>query len=429
MDARADRTKAFALFLVILLFCATGLNSQQAGSETAVSAGSFVDNIGVNIHLHHADTPYGDFAKVRQAIEQLGIHHIRDGLIDTTWKTYYDRLNELGRLGVKATLITSPKQGAALLSAYPQRVADAFEAYEAPNEYDQSGDAEWATTLRVFLPTLYKAVKTNPATRAFPIVGPSLTKADSYEKLAGAQQYFDYANLHNYMGGRNPGTPGWGANGYGSYQWNIGRAAHAWPGKPIITTETGYFNDSAKPQSVPENVAAKYISRLLFEQTLHGIRRTFIYELVDTGHAGQAGDTTFGLLHADFSPKPAFLALQNVLRLLADPGPEFHAGKFDFVLSGEMNNVHHLLLEKRDGTFYLVIWIEQPSFDVNSRKSIAVGEQSVAVQLAAKSVEITHYQLREDGQRERREAVASGFYKFKVNDCLTILQFSRPGNK
>ena len=122
--------------------------------ETADSADAFVDSTGVNVHLNFTDTPYGNFNAVETAIKNLGVRHIRDGLVDTAWTPYYDRLNELGRDGVKATLITSPSQTAALLTAYPSRVADSFEAYEAPNEYDQSGDANWSATMNAFLGTL-----------------------------------------------------------------------------------------------------------------------------------------------------------------------------------------------------------------------------------------------------------------------------------
>ncbi len=312
--------KALAIVVLCLVYRFAAQEPRMEAVK-AVSADAFVDSVGVNIHLHYNDTPYGDFAAVSKAIETLGVRHVRDGLIDTSWAPYYERLNELGRMGVKATLITSPKESETLLVDYPRRVRDGFEAYEAPNEYDQSGDADWAGTLKVFVAKLHKAVKSDPATAAFPIIGPSLTQETSFRKMIDTQQYFDFANLHNYLGGRNPGTSGWGDNGYGSYEWNLKLVSQAWPGKAVVTTETGYFNDKDKTNGVPEEVSGKYLPRLLFEQVRHGIQRTFIYELLDTGKKGQAGDTTYGLLRADFSPKPAFNALKNVLQLLEGSRP------------------------------------------------------------------------------------------------------------
>ena len=51
------------------------------------------------------DTAYNDFPNVKAALLDLGIRHVRDGLVDSTWQPYYDRLNELGRAGVHAQLI------------------------------------------------------------------------------------------------------------------------------------------------------------------------------------------------------------------------------------------------------------------------------------------------------------------------------------
>lgn len=60
-------------------------------------------------------------------------------------------------------------------------------------------------------------------------------------------------------------------------------ATSTWPGKPVIATETGYCNDLTAADSVPEDVAARYMPRVFLEQWLYGIKRTYIYELVDVG--------------------------------------------------------------------------------------------------------------------------------------------------
>lgn len=164
---------------------------------------------------------------------------MRDGLVDTTWQPYYDRHNELGRSSIKGMFVTSPKESAQLLLEYPQRMHDSFEAYEVPNEYDLNGGANWAATLSAFISQLSHTVKGDPKTSKFPIVGPSLTQATSFTKIRG-ECAFDYSNLHDYFGGRNPGTAGWGANGYGSIAWSLSNVNMACSGKPVITTETGY---------------------------------------------------------------------------------------------------------------------------------------------------------------------------------------------
>jgi hypothetical protein len=391
--------------------------------ETAQSADAFVDSAGVNVHLHYTDTVYAsNFAAVESALKGLGVRHIRDGLIDTTWTSYYDRLNELGRAGIKSDLVTSANQSAALLAAYPQRVPDSLEAYEAPNEYDSGGGTSWSATLNAFLPQLHAAVKAASGTAKFPIVGPSLTQPGSFPQMTSTTSSFDYANLHNYLAGRNPGTSGWGGNGYGSIDWNLALANTAWPGKPVITTETGYINDLSKANSIPEDVSGKYLPRLLLEQWLHGIRRTYIYELLDVG--SNVSDNGFGLLHNDFSPKPGYNAIKSLLGLLTDPGPAFSPGRLGYKLSGDLANVHHLLLQKREATFYLAIWIEQPAYDVNAKKILGVAEQSVSIDTAQPS-RIGRHWLDASGNLQTSVLGTGQTQTIAVGDQVTILEIAQ----
>ena len=391
--------------------------------ENAVGADAFVGSVGVNVHLHYTDTSYGNFAAVEKAVKDLKVRHIRDGLTDTAWTPYYERLNELGRAGVKAILIASPKENGALLADYPTRVADSFEGYEAPNEYDQSGDKDWARTINDFMARLYEGVRSDPKTAKFRIVGPSLTQAESFAKVAGTARFFDFANLHNYLGGRNPGTSGWGANGYGSYEWNLNLARSAWGGKPTFTTETGYFNDVSKADGVPEVVAGKYLPRLLFLQWMHGIRRTYVYELVDLGGTHTGGDGTFGLLHADFTPKPAYTSVRSVMRLLADPGPAFSAGSLEYSLSGDLKDVEHLLLQKRNGTFFLAIWIEELGYDVNRRVELPVAGRRIVLKTKNPS-KVKLHRLGEDGEMASSDLGVGREHAVEIGDRVVILEIA-----
>ena len=396
-----------------------------AEAEKAGSADAFVDSVGVNIHLHFNDTAYANFPRVEQALKDLGVRHVRDGLVDTEWKEYYDRHNQLGRLGIKGTFITSPAQSAQLLLDYPQRMKDSFEAYEAPNEYDQSHDAHWYATLTAFLSQLNRVVKADARTSRFPVIGPSLTRADSAFKLRGLCA-FDYANLHNYFGGHNPGTSGWGSNGYGSILWNLATVNTVCPGKPVVTTETGYQTGTAVPQGIPEDVEEKYVPRLFLEQWLHGIRRTYLYELIDLPPRRSARDSAFGLLRFDFSPKPAYSALMNLLHLLADPGPAFAGEELGFKLSGELSSVHHLLLEKRNGVFYLALWVEEPGYDSASKRAAPPETHAVVIQTDRAIGMIRHW-FDASGIMHAATLDAGATHNIEVSDSVTILEMdSRP---
>jgi len=388
--------------------------------ESATSADQIVDSIGVNVHLHYTGTPYENFSSVQSAILGLGVRHIRDGLIDTTWAPYYDRLNQLGKAGVKSILTTSVKQSDSLLTDYPNRVSSSFEGYEAPNEYDISGDANWAATLNTFLARLHTAVKSNSRTSGYRIIGPSLTQQASYAKISGAAANFDDANIHDYFGGRNPGTPGWANNGYGSIAWNMNLAKQAWPNKSIITTETGYFNDVKKLMGIPEDVAGKYLPRVVFEQWRHGIRRTYIYELLDLT---VSTDNSFGLLRPNFSHKPAYDSLKSVLNLLSDPGASFQTGKLDYTLGGDQTDVHHLLMQKRDGTFFLAVWIETPSYDVDTRSVLTVAPRTISV-TTKNTTRIVAHQLDQNGAMQTAFLGHGQGDPLEISDRVVILEIT-----
>lgn len=418
------KTTILIIWLALSAACFGVSVQPQSAAEKAQSAADFVNSVGVNIHLTLWRSVYGDFPAVKKALTDLGVLHIRDGLVDTAWAPYYERLNELGKLGIKSTLITSPNETGEVIAGYPHRVPDSFEAFEAPNEYDRSHDPNWAATLNAFLVRLHAAVKSDPTISRFPIIGPSLTRAGSFPKIAESAGFFDYANLHNYLGGRNPGTAGWGPNGYGSFAWNLELVDGAWPNKPIITTETGYQNDPSNPQGVPEDVSGKYLPRLLFEQWMHGIQRTYLYQLLDHEKRGRDPGSSFGLLHADFTPKVGYRAIQGLLQLLADPGPPFKLDDLNLDLSGNLANVHHVLLEKRSGAFYLALWVEQVGYDVNAKTYLHVPAQQIAIQTGHK-MKMEAHELDSQGLMHTTNLGRKQKQVISVCDRVTVLELSR----
>jgi len=356
----------------------------SATGEQAVSALAFTDTVGINIHLTYDNTIYKtNFPLVLSSLLDLGIRHVRDGLVDYGPGTsfYYTEHQQLAANGIGGDFISSINQPESLLTAYPARVGD-MEALEGPNEYDTSGDPQWAQTLAAYLPVLHDAVYGAQPMSGVSLYGPSLVNANwyasnnSYEQLGPVSNLFDYGNLHNYQAGRNPGTPGWTPQGYGSIAFAISSARQEWPTVPIVTTEIGYVDNPSLLDNIPDVPFAKYIPRVLLEQYLHGIVRTYIYSLADTYLAGDS----YGLLRADGSEKPAYVSLQSMMHLLADPGTSYTTGKLAWSMKGAASDVHHLLLQKRDGTFLLALWIEEPCYDVNAQTYLTVPTQNITLQ-------------------------------------------------
>jgi len=76
-----DRTLAASIIILgVSVVFSLPVQAQNAGS-----ADKFVDSVGINVHLNYLDTPYANFPQVLQALQLLGVRHVRDGLIDTTW--------------------------------------------------------------------------------------------------------------------------------------------------------------------------------------------------------------------------------------------------------------------------------------------------------------------------------------------------------
>jgi hypothetical protein len=416
---------------------ATGLPPTLASWVTANSgeapriADAFVDTIGVNTHLHYdSNSPYNArYAQFEPLLIAMGIRHLRDGLTDTTYQAYYDRLNQLGLAGIHATLITRVGQSAALLQSYPSRVANAFEAYEGPNEYDTSGDPQWSTNLAAFMKTLYQAVKSDGATAGYPVIAPALTSAASQAALGNQSSNLDFGNMHNYFSGFNPGTPGWGSvffgAGYGSIAYNIGAEEQVSGSKPIITTETGYCTESNTTGAVSPVIQGRYVPRMFLEQFNAGVKRTFEYEFADegTGYYSFCGLTTFGL-----TPKPAYYALSNMIHLLRDQGPTFTPISLPYKLSGSTSNVAHTLLQKRNGVYYLALWIEQPSWDPNAMRQLTVAPQTVTLTLPSNPLVAAMSTLDDAGTMTTSVLPMVGSAaSVSLSDRVTVISFALPG--
>lgn len=392
----------------------------------AQSANNFVDSIGMNIHLGFEDSPYAtQYPAFRQLLVASGIRHIREGLVDSTWQPFYDHLSDLGARGIKATLITNISQSAALLQQYPARVPNVIEAYEAPNEMDGGDDAHWVADTKKFEQILYTAVKNGPLTSSFPVIGPSLTLDASYRKFGNLSAYMDSGNLHNYFAGFNPGTTGWGAIGFGSSHgsigYSLGEEAEVAGAKPVVSTETGYCTIPATRNAVTPAVQAIYEPRMFLEQWNAGISRTVQYQFIDTG---VGCDGTLGIINANLNPKPAYYSLKNLISILNDPGSNFMPTSLPMAIAGNTSNVHHTLLEKRDGTYKLALWVETPSWDVNNGTgtAIQVPAQAVTLTLASAPAIASLTAFNDDGTVQTT-AVSPGSSVIPLNltDKVTIV--------
>jgi hypothetical protein len=382
-----------------LVFAGLGSRQASATMQQAKMADKFVDSIGVMTHQSYFNTAYGNYQAVSDKLVALGVRHARDSAVLSSDANYnrmvYNRFKGLANRGVRYNLIVDPRSlglaniDRAKMDSIIAHSGGALEAVEGPNEFDLSGGTDWADRLRAYQRSLYQSVKAS--SKPVPVLAPSLVIPSSYDKLGDMSAYCDFGNTHPYPGGRNPGTSGWGDGGYGSLSWNAANARKVCATKPIIATETGYHNvpgplGTNSNTGVPEDVSGKYIPRLFLHYYDMGLPRAYAYEMVDFmgDPSRSAPEKHWGLLRSDYSAKPAYVALKNLIGLLSDPGPSFAPGSLDYSLSGDLTNVRQMLFQKRDGRFYLVLWQEVLGYDVDKDTYIPVARRPVTLKLSTR---------------------------------------------
>jgi hypothetical protein len=374
---------------------------------------AFVESVGVNVHLGYTDTPYREEAAVRDRLLELGVRYVRDGIAQKR-PDVYRRMRELARHGVRTNLIVGdplqrwdigPLDAQLDLIAGELAPAGVVASLEGPNEYDLAGQDNWAAPLRDYQRRFFEGVRARPALAGIPVLGPSLVKRESRDQLGDVSAWLDYGNMHPYPGGREPDLDA-------QMDDELRLASRNSASKPVQATETGYHNglrDQTGHLPASEQAVAVYLPRLYLDYFRRGVARTFAYELVDEwpDPSGTDREAAFGLLRHDFSEKPAYTALKRLLSLLSDRGPSFEAGGLDITIEGATSRLRHLLLQKRDGSHYLVLWRTTPVWDPVGRHAVDPFRASVRVSLNGAEAPMAVYRPNESGAPVERHADGS----------------------
>jgi hypothetical protein len=357
------------------------------------SAPAFTDSVGVVTHTVYYDTSYGNWPLIVERLQELGVRHLRDGVFANPapqWRDwnerYYDAVELAASHGMRFTfVVNAPSVGTGtldqLLDVVGGRLRTAAEALEAPNEMDKYFPGRrWPRALASYERQLHLKTKARPATRALPILGPSFATLQGPSLVGNLRGSVDVGNIHPYTGGLSPNPE--------HIKSELKRARITAAGKPVWATEVGFHNamrshDVNNQAPVSERTAAIYLLRTFLEQFNAGIRRTFAYELIDEkpDPRGRDPEQHFGLLRNDFSRKPAFNALRNLLTVV---GGDRRGGKLvplQMQVSRGPRTVRRLVLQKADGSYVIALWRLTSVWDINRRKPLHVSPQRVSVRL------------------------------------------------
>ena len=374
-----------------LTMAATAASPATAEATPARAADGFVDSIGVNVHLSYNQTPYARHDIVQRKLQRLGVRYVRDHLFPNR-PDMYKAFKSLASCGIKANLIVGDPLRRWTIGSIPsqlriiskENLGEAIESLEGPNEYDLQGDRNWVPVLRDYQRRLYSAVKASPELRRFPVIGPSVVRVVNYWRLGDVSESLDYGNIHPYPGGERPDAEN------SNLQQLLGFATKNSGSKPVQATEAGYHNglrSSNAHYPATERAAGLYMPRLFLENYRQGTVRTYSYELLDQrpDRDGNDSEANFGLLRNDYSEKPAYTAVRRTIELLSDPGPRFRPGALSYQVAGADSGVKRVLLQKRDGAFYLAIWRDESVWNPQSRQSVRAASGAVKLLLGKRA--------------------------------------------
>lgn len=388
------------------------LSATGARAEPAKRADAFVDSIGVNVHFLYSNY-IDNLDTVMLRIEEIGLRHYRDGvLLDDP--PFVQRLAQAKAAGATGCFITRPTQFPAIVE-WAKAAAEYVDTLEGPNEPHNEKESsvyeglEQPASLKPYQQDLYAAVRAEPALAHVLVATPGIDWFGGYLSVGDLGQWTDLGNFHHWppstglqQNGMNKGnapTDGlYKDRGGGPGLLDSARAMAT--NKPLIATETGFSTtqvpatqDNGWDPGVSDAAAARYATRVFFELFNNGVKRTYLYELLDEWDTPQPVKQHQGMIRQDGTLKPHGVALKNAIGILTDPGPEHTPGSLDFELTSaaplvddhdhRTAEIHHLLLQKRSGAFYLVLWNEALSYDNLTEQDLVVAEQEVKVKLNA----------------------------------------------
>lgn len=366
---------------------------------TATPVTTFLDSIGIVTTYPDRGQPLD---KTVEMVRYAGFRWVRGGIEGlttggpTTLQTYLDLHKQTGvrfswGLGSGGSNLKKLIETARPIAAAGALLA--FEGNNEPNNWGVTYQGEagggrapsWLAVAKLQR-DLYAAVKNDPLLKRYPVW--SLSETGGQVDDVGLQfltiprgrrtampegtAYADFANVHNYL--YHPSSPNaednkaWKASDptsackidglYGNHGVTWAKRFRGYSEEdlltlPRVTTETGCTLGGP----VTEALQARHLTNLYLAQFKRGWSHTSVYLLRD--RTDEAGNQTFGFFQRDYRPRMAAKLLHHLTTILADRGTLARPGRLNYLLPEQPATVHDLLLQKSDGTFFLVVWGER----------------------------------------------------------------------
>jgi hypothetical protein len=461
-----------ALFLTALL-----PQAHVSGvTVNAKTSDSFVDSIGVNTHWAQAFSWKAFAGEWTAGLAELGIRHMRTTAItggqiaggesqrisDPNARTRIRNACAAVAGGAKMNIIVGqywgngPAPGHNLntfpiseeLDAINTLGLDVVESISGPNEWDNNHegispksahttDLRWADHLATYTQNLRSAIVGRGWTQE--ILSADVLRDDSHAALAarGIAAHYDTQNIHIYPVGNNryPEDPATAINSWTSAS-HLNRinaqTNNGYNTKPRVITEHGWIAQqtwNGDGQS-NENSKAKYLIRGSLYYFSQGFKRSYIYCLGEQAST----ERNIALMSTDWSGSTpvtiktkAFHTVRDTLALLRDQGntANFTPSSLTYTL-GSSPNVNSLVLQKRDGRFYLVLWRGMNSYDYATNTEVAVAPVNTTLTFPSSMPLVRQFRPYSNGQSVVTQASNVTSVSVSIPDHPLIIEITPP---
>ncbi|MEM6551226.1 MAG: PA14 domain-containing protein [Planctomycetota bacterium] len=332
----------------------------------------------------------GDFEKLKARLGELGITTIRGafypwvaeaGNLDGRYRDLHESLGvKLCGVIRESFVIDDPDSMMADMAGWVERSSDYLKIVEGPNEpYGKTenfnyrghgrqhrtgqplGDG-WTRGVSLFMQDLHRTLSELPRDADTPVLAaastvfgpwrpdnPLATFANAEGLVLG--EYFTLNNMHKYH-------MAWPNARFYEHQRKVREQS---PDAPWIITEMGWNSGDLDHDQVSPERKTTYTLRNHLLGFNAGSQANYTFALYHHQPVKGRGIKEFGLLHADFTPKPSFHALRRLMQLTRDDDGDaltVMAGELAYRLDTNGPEPMRTLLATSGGDFLLVLWLE-----------------------------------------------------------------------
>ena len=422
----------------------------------------FVESLGIGTKFGYCPGHLCDnYPEVKALLAELGIRYIRDIPYPELWRIrtrlYEDygirMLAEAGRSWGKPLDEENISARLAAIKSWGPMVAGIVGVNEYDNPtYHSCEETEgcdpnwskrtWSKSYRKFQQRLYDRVKADPELRHLPVVLGPMAHLDNLEQVGNLGDICDRGNDHSYPGalGKPSQESGGGTkDSLRSMDEVVAKVQEVCPGKKLWITETGYEENDGEIEKyvVTRKAKAKYLPRIYANYYLQQeIEKTFLFELLSPVE----DETAFGIVDTNLKPTPAYYAIKNMISLLEEATwnkskqswkyPAFKTSSLKYTFKGDRTDIEHLLLQKSDGTFYLLIWQEVYVHDRKTGKNLVNRDRIIDLKLEGSTIKQAKKYLLYDENNPAAELAPSKTWtnvsniSLSVPDHILVLEFT-----